>query len=524
MNRQHGIDQIRAAAEPWDFIIIGGGATGLGTAVDAAARGHRTLLVERDDFAKGTSSRSTKLLHGGVRYLKQGNLSLVYDALRERSLACRNAPHLAGELGFVIPAYSWREKAFYGVGMEVYDRMSGKLSLGRSRWLSREETFKRLPTLRDNGVRGGILYYDGQFDDARFAVNLAQTAVEKGAVLLNYVEAAGLVVENGRVAGTRLRDRENGNEFEVRAKCVINATGVFCDAVRAMETPGARPILVASQGTHLVLPREFLTGNDALMVPKTADGRVLFALPWHDKVVVGTTDIPVNSISPEPRPLREEYDFLMEHAAKYLNQAPRPSDVLSMFSGLRPLVSPGEGKKTAAISRDHTILVSDGGMVTVTGGKWTTYRKMADDVVNKAAETAGLDRRECPTRDLRLHGWTEKPGIANGKISPVYGSDTPALRELAREMPQGEEPLHPRLSTLKAEVVWAARKEMARTVEDVLARRTRSLLLDARASMEAAPETARLLAEELNRDDKWREDQVRQYRALAEGYLPDDAS
>lgn len=517
MDREKEFARLRQASGPWDFIVIGGGATGLGTAVDAASRGYRTLLVEQDDFAKGTSSRSTKLLHGGVRYLKQGNVSLVLDALRERSLVCRNAPHLAGKLGFVIPAYKWFERSFYGVGLEAYDRLAGKLSLGRSQWLSRERTLERIPTLRKEKVRGGILYYDGQFDDSRLAVNLAQTASERGAVVLNYVKAVGFIQEKGRICGVLLRDLEAGEELEVRGKSLINATGVFCDAVRSMEAGDVRPMVVASLGSHLVLPRRFLPGADALMIPKTADGRVLFALPWHDRVVLGTTDVQVDEPRMEPRATEDETEFLLGHAAKYLQEAPEPKDVLSLFSGLRPLVSArGDGQETAAISRDHTIVVSAGGLVTVTGGKWTTYRKMAADVIDKAEEACGLPHRQCLTRELKIHGWTEaldrKDGLA------IYGSDASAIAALAQAEPEWNEPIHPKLSCLKAEVIWAVRCEMARTVEDFLSRRSRALLLDARASSEAAPGVAGLMAAELGKDQMWEKDQVERFQKLARGY------
>ncbi len=518
MNREKGIEQLRAQAGPWDFIIIGGGATGLGTAVDAATRGYRTLLVEASDFAKGTSSRSTKLIHGGVRYLKQGNIGLVLEALRERGLLCRNAAHLAGTLGFVIPVYDWHGKAFYGAGLKLYDRLAGRLSLGRSRILSRRETGERLPTARRKGLRGGVFYCDAQFDDARLAVNLAQTAEDHGAVVLNYVRAAGLIRERGRVGGVRLHDEETGEEFEVRGRCVINATGVYCDEVRRMESPGTEPILVVSRGTHLVLPREFQPGEDALMVPKTADGRVLFAVPWHGRVVLGTTDTPAEKPCLEPRASDEEIEFLLTHAAGYLERAPGADDVLSVFSGLRPLVSSGRaGAGTAALSRDHTILISDGGLVTITGGKWTTCRRMASDVLDRAERSAGFEHRPCVTRTLPIHGWTENP-TPSAPLG-VYGADGPEIAALAREDPGLDRPLHKKLDCLRAEVVWAARNEMARTVEDVLARRTRSLVLDARASMEAAPEAARLLARELGRDFSWEKAQAEKFRALAKGYL-----
>lgn len=522
MKRQEGLERLRQESEPWDFFIIGGGATGLGAAVDAASRGYRVALVEQHDFAKGTSSRSTKLLHGGVRYLKQGNISLVRDAVRERGLAVRNAPHLGKRLGFIIPAYKWNEKLFYGIGLKVYDRLAGRLSLGRSEFLSREETLERLPTIRPEGLRGGVLYYDGQFDDARMAVNLAQTAAEHGAAVVNYVRVSGLMIEGGKVVGVQVKDVETGAELEVRARCVINAAGVFSDGIRKMEAKESKPMLVASQGSHLVLPKEYMPGQDALMVPKTEDGRVLFALPWQNRVVLGTTDLPVKGVSLEPRPLEEEIAFLLEHAGKYLRMAPGANDVLSAFSGLRPLVSTSGGGPTAALSRDHTIAISDGGLVTIVGGKWTTYRQMAADVVDRGETVAGLTHRPCETRDLHLHGWAaEEP--ENGRFA-LYGSDADGLENLAGKHPEWRKRLHPQLDTHAVEVIWSARHEMARTVEDVLSRRTRSLLHDARAAMEVAPEVARLLAKELGRDEAWQEEQVASFRQIANGYiLSDDA-
>jgi len=522
MNREREIERLKGETD-WDFVIIGGGATGLGTAVDAALRGYRVALVEQHDFAKATSSRSTKLLHGGVRYLKQGNIGLVRDAMRERGLVCNNAPHLSGTLGFVIPAYKWHERYFYGAGLKLYDRLAGKLSLGRSRLLSREETCERLPTIDHRGLRGGVLYYDGQFDDSRMAVNLAQTAVEHGAVVVNYVRATSLIVEGKRVVGVALKDEETGADFEVRAKCVINAAGVFSDRIRKMETSDARPMLVASQGSHLILPREFLPGEDALMVPKTEDGRVIFALPWQGRTLLGTTDLAVDETSIEPRPLEEEIDYLLEYAGKYFKEAPDKSDVLSTFSGLRPLVSVGKGGSTAALSRDHTIHVSDGGLVTILGGKWTTYRQMASDVLDQAEKVAEVEPRVCKTHDLRLHGWTSS--VEDGPFG-LYGSDAGMLRKLKKESPELERRMHPKIELEAVQVVWAARFEMARTVEDVLSRRVRVLLHDARAAIEVAPAVAEILAKELGRDENWCRDQVDSFTKLARRYLvaPDSSA
>ena len=507
----------------WDLVIVGGGATGLGAAVEAASRGYKTLLLERDDFAKATSSRSTKLSHGGVRYLQQGDVSLVFQALHERGIMIRNAPHLAHPLAFIIPAYRWWEKAFYGIGLTVYEFLAGRLSLGHSRVLSRKKTLEQLPTVKAEGLRGGVLYYDGQFDDARMAVTLARTADDLGGTVLNYFEVTGLLKTGGKISGVAARDAETGREYTLQAKAVLNATGIFTDAMRKLDDPAAKEILAVSQGSHIVLDQSFFPGGAALMIPKTEDGRVLFAVPWHGRVVVGTTDLHAPKPLAEPRILEEEIEFLLHHTSKYLSRSVQRSDVLSVFSGLRPLVQAGHEESTAKLSRDHTILVSPAGLVTITGGKWTSYRHMAEDAVNRAAQIGGLEPQPCRTRELHLHGWQQPPAGENGTdlhtAQNVYGSDRPALLALAGADPELAEPLHPALRSLKAEVVWAARHEQARTLEDVLSRRTRSLLLDARASIEAAPAAARLLARELGRDAAWEQRQVEAYRELARGYL-----
>ncbi|HKI05984.1 MAG TPA: glycerol-3-phosphate dehydrogenase/oxidase [Thermoanaerobaculia bacterium] len=517
MNRDVLLAQLLSPGETWDVLVVGGGATGLGAAVEAAARGYRTALIEGSDFAKGTSSRSTKLVHGGVRYLQRGNVSLVLEALRERGRLLRNAPHLVRNLDFVVPRYDWWEGPFYGAGLKLYDLLAGRMGLNPSRLLSREETLERIPTLEPKGLRGGVVYQDAQFDDARLAVTLARTLVDLGGVAVNYVRALGLRKEEGLVRGAAVRDEETGAEGEVRARVVVNATGVFSDDLRRMDDPESPLLLTPSQGIHLVLDRRFQPGDSAILVPHTDDGRVLFAVPWHGRVVVGTTDTPVAERSLEPRPLPGEVEFLLHHAARYLTQDPRPEDVLSCFAGLRPLVRGGRAaSRTAALSRDHTLLVSPSGLVTITGGKWTTYRKMGEDAIDQAAMVAGLDERPSPTASLRLHGWTED--VHSEAAEAGYGADAPALARLAAERPGWDEPLHFNLPYRVCEVVWAARHEMARSVEDVLARRTRALLLDARASAEIAPAVAGLLAEELGKDEAWQHAQIEAYRELARGY------
>jgi glycerol-3-phosphate dehydrogenase len=498
VNREQALAALRDARKPWDFVIVGGGATGLGCAVDAAARGHRIVLVEQNDFAKGTSSRSTKLVHGGVRYLRQGHLPLVLGALRERGLLCANAPHLVHRLAFVIPIYRWLDGPFYGFGLKLYDALSGRLSLGTSRWISRSETLRHLPTLEPTGLRGGVSYFDAQFDDARLAVDLAQTASGLGGVLINYTQVVRLVKENDRIRGIIARDEETGNEHELRGRVVINATGVFCDDLRRKDDPAATRLVAPSQGAHLVLPKRFLPGDAALMVPRTSDGRVLFAIPWHDRVLVGTTDIPIESTSLEPRPLAEEIDFLLANASQFLNPPLTRGDVLSVFAGLRPLVKRGTERSTAALSRDHTLLVSDSGLLTITGGKWTTYRKMAEDTINRAELLAALAPQPCRTHQLAIRG-----------VETINLHLTP----------EPTAPLHPNLPYSERDVVRAIRHEMARTVEDVLARRTRALVLDARASVAAAPRVAQLIATELGRDESWERQSVLDFEALARGWM-----
>ncbi|MFZ4682988.1 MAG: FAD-dependent oxidoreductase, partial [Terrimicrobiaceae bacterium] len=505
------------AEAQWDLIIIGGGATGLGVAVDAATRGLKTLLLEAHDFAKGTSSRSTKLVHGGVRYLEQGDIPLVLEALRERGLLHRNAPHIVHHLSFIVPRYKWWEGPFFGIGMKVYDALAGKLNLSPSKILSREETLKRIPNIEPENLLGGVEYFDGQFDDSRLAITLAQTAADHGATLINYVTVTGLQKTDGMTSGLTCRDEETGESQNLRARVIINATGIFADEIRLMDEPAAARAVQPSQGVHLVFDRSFLQGESAIMVPHTDDGRVLFVIPWHDKVLVGTTDTAMDTAELEPRALDDEITFILRNAARYLARDPSREDILSIFAGQRPLVrKPGkDGGATKAISRNHEVLVSDSGLVTIVGGKWTTYRKMAEDTLNHATIIGGLTEKPCVTENLQLHGYRSPEAAALPTAYAVYGSDAPKLEQL-----DGNTPLHPRLPYTKANVLWAVRYEMARTVEDVLSRRTRALLLDAQAALEMAPEVAALMATELMKDQAWETAQLKKFESLAKGYLP----
>jgi glycerol-3-phosphate dehydrogenase len=518
MDRAKMLDAVLRRSKPWDMLIIGGGATGVGIAVDAASRGYEVLLLEQFDFGKGTSSRSTKLIHGGVRYLEQGNIPLVMQALRERGILRQNAPHLVSDLAFVVPRYDWWEAPFYGLGLKVYDLLAGKYGFGASQLLSRDETLKRLPTIKQEGLRGGVVYYDGQFDDSRLLINLVQTAAEQGATLINYAPVTALMKgADGFVSGAEARDAESGESFRVSANVVINATGPFSDSVRKLAEPSAQSMISPSQGIHLVFDRSFLPGNSAIMVPHTSDGRVMFAIPWNGHTVVGTTDTPIDEVSAEPHALPEEIDFILETAGRYLHHHPTRKDVLSVFVGIRPLVGNHEAASTAALSRDHSIRIDNSGLLSIAGGKWTTYRHMAEDCVNQAATLARLPEVDAVTSTLRIHGFHSQ-ATQFGTLS-AYGSDAPAIQELIQGAPELGRPLHASFKYCEAEVVWAVRNEMARTVEDVLARRTRALFLNAQAAFEMAPQTAALIARELQRDENWQVEQVRKFQQLARGYL-----
>ncbi len=519
MNRPEMLDRLRSERTAWDILVIGGGATGVACALDAASRGYRTALVEQHDFGKGTSSRSTKLIHGGVRYLEQGNVTLVMEALKERGILRENAPHLVKDLAFIVPNYEWWEAPFYGVGLRLYDLLAGKYGFGKSRILSREETLARLPNLKPEGLRGGVEYYDGQFDDARLLIQMARTAAEQGAALVNYARVTALVQDSqGLVTGAVVEDAESGSKFEIQARVVINATGCFSDAVRRLGDPGARPMIAPSQGVHLVFDASFLRGEAAILAPRTRDGRVMFAIPWHGHALVGTTDTALQDVSLEPQPMEEEIDLILETAADYLDRAPSRSDILSAWAGIRPLVKSAEGASTASLARDHSIHIDRNGLVTIAGGKWTTCRRMAEDCIDQASVLAGLDERECVTRRLRIHGYHHH-AEQFGALS-VYGSDAIAIREMMRLHPERARPLAAALPYSEAEAVWAARWEMALHVEDVLERRTRALQLNARAAMEAAPRVAAILAAELGRDAEWARAETERFLTLARRYLP----
>ena len=518
-DRKEIIQKIVDSEKIWDVIVVGGGATGLGAAVDAASRGFQTLLLEQADFAKGTSSRSTKLVHGGVRYLAQGDIGLVREALYERGLLFKNAAHLVKNESFIIPNYEWWGGAFYTIGLTLYDLLAGKLGFGRAKHISKKEVINRIPTIQQKSLYGGVVYHDGQFDDSRLAVNLAQTCLEQGATVLNYFRVIGLIKSSqSKVAGVTTMDIESGKTYSIKGKTVINATGVFVDDLLQMDKPGKKPLVRSSQGVHLVIDRSFMPGNQAIMIPKTDDGRVLFVVPWHDKLVVGTTDTPLDEHKLEPVALDEEIDFIIRTSAKYLVKAPTPKDVLSVFAGLRPLAAPTNGSsKTKEISRSHKLIVTESGLITITGGKWTTYRKMGEDTIDKAIEIGKLRPYKCKTKELSIHG-SKIVGDRTDHLY-VYGTDEEAILALGKENSSWKEKLHPRLPYIKAEVIWGVRHEMARTVEDILARRVRALFLDARAAIDLAPIVADLIAGELSKDAAWKDQQISAFTKLAQSYL-----
>lgn len=505
----------------WDFVIIGGGASGLGTALDAASRGYQTILFESVDFGKGTSSRSTKLIHGGIRYLAQGKYRLVKQALEERGFLAKNAKHLFKKQKFIIPQYNWWLGLYYMIGLSIYNLLAGNLAIGKTKKLNRNNTIKKLPTLIRKNLSGGIVYHDGVFDDARLAVNLAQTAIEFGATVINHIKVIDLLKdESGKLFGVIAKDKETGVNYKIRSKVVLNATGVFANKIMKLDGRNNYGLkIVPSQGVHLVLDSKFLESNDALMIPKTSDGRVIFAIPWHKKLLVGTTDTPIKKPIYEPKALEEEIEFILSTADSYLSKKPKREDVLSVFAGLRPLVAfRGDKKHTKEISRGHKIIESESGLISIIGGKWTTYRHMSEELVNMAIKAHGLDFKPCKTKELSIHGNINAEPQINSHLY-VYGSDIPKVLDVINENTLFKEKIHPNYEYKIGEVVWCIRHEMARTLEDILARRIRLLFLDARAAIESVPKVAKIMADELGKDSYWIQQQEKEFKNLAKNYV-----
>jgi glycerol-3-phosphate dehydrogenase len=517
MNRGKGITRLENEDAPWDVVIIGGGATGLGCALDSISRGYRTLVIEQADFGKGTSSRSTKLIHGGVRYLKQGNISLVRESLAERGWLLEHVPHLVHPQPFLIPTYSVWETWYYRLGLWMYDLLAGNLRIHSSLRCNREKALERVPTLKSEGLSGGVVYWDGQFDEARLCIQLAQTIWARGSLALNYVRMNRLLKTDGRVNGIEVSDTITNKSYTVKGRAIIQATGIFSDTIRSEDSSGAKPMIRSSRGTHVVVDGKFLPNGNAIMIPKTSDGRLLFLVPWLDKVIVGTTDVPDENICLEPKPTYEEVDFILESAAPYLSRPIQREDVLSVFSGLRPLVmDPRKKGKTSSLSRNHVIEVSESGLITIAGGKWTTFRKMGEDAIDKAMVVGGLAERSSRSRTLRLYGCPKDESVPSRFRS--YGTHSDTLEDWIREKPQLGEVIHPRLAYTWAEVLYALRNELAESVEDILARRTRSLFLDAKAAVECATLVAEFMASELERDEAWAKSAVDSFLEIAESY------
>ena len=515
MNRSNSLNAL-AKVNQWDVVIVGGGASGLGAAVDAAKRGYKTLLLEKNDFAKGTSSRSTKLVHGGVRYLQNGDISLVIEALKERGIMKRNAPQLVKDMSFIIPFYDWWNSPFYGLGLKVYDMMAGKMGLGPSTLLSKEETIKMINNLKKDGLKGGVIYHDGQFDDSRMAITLSLTASNLGATLINYTEVIGLVKEKDLISGLEVLDHESGEKFKINAKVVINATGVFSDLIVKMDQPEAQPMIRPSQGVHLVLERDFLDGPHAIMIPHTSDGRVLFAVPWHDHVVLGTTDTPIDHADEEPKALKEEIEFILSNASQYMTKKPKRKDVKSVFAGLRPLAAQqGNSNQTKEVSRHHKVNVSTSGLISVLGGKWTTYRKMGEDAINTSALVGGLKEQKCKTKKLLLHGYDEQADISDPLH--VYGSDRKKIILMGQL--EDNESLSEKFYISKNLILWSIEHEMAIHLEDVLARRIRCLFLDAKETFKIAPKVAEIMAEALQKDEDWIVNELKEFNTITQNYI-----
>ena len=518
MIRDEMIKKVSNTTEEYDFIIIGGGATGIGIALEASARGYSVVLLEKSDFTKGTSSKATKLMHGGVRYLAQGDIGLVREAVVERGLMLRNAPHIVKSQSFVIPTHGLYDEILYTVGLTFYDLLAGKLSLGRSKRISKAKTLKRISLINPDKISAGVVYFDGQFDDSRMAINTLQSASEMGATVINYCNVNNLIKDDaGKLTGVSFTDEESGKIHEIKGKQIVNATGVFADDVLRMDSPGAKKTIAPSQGVHLILDKSFLPGDDAITIPKTDDGRVLFLVPWHNRVIVGTTDTPIAEESLEPVALEEEVNFILNTAGRYLTKAPKRSDVLSVYAGLRPLAATqGDGSKTKEISRSHKIYTSDSGMLTMVGGKWTTFRKMGEDLVNKSEKLHGWAHIPTQTRHLKIHGYKENVDFTAPYY--FYGSDEEKMLKLAKDKDL-EAFVSPSSNVIEAQVVWAVQNEMARTVEDFLARRTRCQLLDARESLEMAPKVAEIMAKELGKDIHWQKSQIADYQKVTSNYI-----
>lgn len=503
LNRRESLHEIQQGGV-WDVLILGGGANGLGCALDASLRGYRTLLLEKNDFAAGTSSRSSKMIHGGVRYLKRGDIPMVRSALRERDILLRNTGGLVKEQRFIIPLYSVIDLGLYMAGMRVYDLLAQGQQMKRSQFLSAAAVRQCLPGLCSIGLKGGIAYSDGHFDDARLALSIAQGAARQGATLMNYASAVGLLKASraGKVEGVMVHDEHTHQEYEIRSRLIINATGVFVDSILAMDNPHLRKLHRISQGSHIVLPAEFLPGDYAMLIPKTSDGRVLFCLPWYGRLLIGTTDMEMTRATEEPHPQERELNFLLNTCSRYLARKPDFTAILSMFSGQRPLPDRYGSKPTKQLSREHRIDISSSGLVSILGGKWTTYRAVAQEALDKGLASIGDECRSHSTDMVKL-----------GELGTQ-------MSEIEEEDPKNRELISPHFPYKIAQIIAAVRYEMAATLTDVMARRTRMLLLDVRKARQCAPQVAHIMAKELGEKEPWIQRQQKDFYQLTRQYLP----
>ena len=538
-SRSEAIERI--AGNSFDLCVIGGGATGAGCALDARLRGLKTTLLDGGDFASAASSASTKLVHGGVRYLEQAvkkldlaEYRMVQAALGERIRMLKNAPHLAHAAEFLVPVFSWTQALYYKAGMTMYDWIAGKNNLFPSRFLSREETLRRMPSLRKEGLHGAVSYSDGQFDDSRYDLGLVQTFVEAGGEALNYARVTGFAKDaGGKLTGATARDQLSGREFTIQARAFVNATGPASDSVRQLASPDAHRRLRPSKGVHILFPLDEFQSKDALLVPKTEDGRVIFAVPWQGRLLVGTTD---DEATPETKMivLREEAEYLLRQLNPYLAKPLRLEQIVSGISGLRPLVAAREGHGTKELIRDHEVEIdARSGLISILGGKWTTHRLMAEDTINAVQGALGETITASLTKEKVLAGaagfteeyWrilAKEYGIAEAAaqhLAQKFGTRATEVLALARADTSLAAALVPGLPHIRAEVAYAIRNEMAQTIEDILARRLGLQLFDWRASILAAPVVADLLAQELAWPREERDRAIAGYTSKISGFL-----
>jgi glycerol-3-phosphate dehydrogenase len=493
LNRRSNIELLNRVKEPFDFLILGGGATGLGCALDASSRGYSVLLLEKYDFCKGTSSRSTKLIHGGVRYLEKGQLSLVYQALKERDILIKNAPHLVNQVGFLIPTYNYFRKIYYWIGLTLYDFISGNKIFKKSKMIGFKKALSLVPNINKEKLKGGVVYYDGQFNDSRMGIDIALTATNNNAILINYMPVESLIKTNNRVVGVKAKDSLFDKEYEIQAKNIINCTGVFSQSVMNMDSSESKSLITASQGVHLVVDKKFLSGGFGILVPKTSDSRVLFAVPWLGEVLLGTTDTELEKPTIDPIPTEKEIEFIIDNVKKYMNIKPSKKDIKSVFVGLRALVGTNKNIKSKDISRDHKIIVSDSGLISVIGGKWTNYRIMGKEVVDKAIKASNIKFVESQTENLKIKNGLDNIGIDEKSLSSIFYIS-------------------------KSQIQHYLREEMAINLDDIMSRRSRCLFLNSKESIAIAPKVVEIMANELSKDKDWIENQLNQFYKLTKLY------